>query len=1249
MTAPASALALALDCHRAGNPSKAEAICRQILERDAQDPNALHVLGVLAHQAGRHEAAVDFIRRAIAGNGSSAEFHYNLGVALQVLGRLDEAAASYRETLRLQPDHAGAHNNLGHALLVQKRHDEALHYLKQAIQFRPDYPEALENLGKALEETGKLDEAAGHLGEAVRLQPENPLYLNCFGNVLTLQGRLQEALPVYEKAVGLQPGEAVYHSNLANVLIQTGRPAEGEAHCREALRLQPNFANAYHNLAIALSTLGNFDGAWLANKEALRLEPEHAGARNCQGLWRLQRGDFLQGWPEYEWRWKTRQAGPRVFHEPFWDGSSLAGRTILIYAEQGLGDTLHFVRYLPLVKRRGGTVVLECQACLTALLSRCAGIDRLVPRDAPLPSFDVQAPLLSLPRIFGTTAATIPNDVPYVFADADLAERWRRDLGGTGSFIIGMAWQGNAKFPGDCMRSVPLAQFAPLARVAGVRLVSLQKGEGIEQIAALAGAFRVLDLSDRLDSGSGAFLDTAAVMKGVDLVVTSDTAIAHLAGALGVPVWVALAVGGDWRWGRDREDSPWYPTMRLFRQPEFNDWSAVFERMAAELPGQMAHRRPRPKLSELIAKAVADHQAGDLASARQVCEELLRAEPGHAEALNLLGVLSHQAGANGEAAEWLERAIASDPANAGYHYNLGVARQVLDRLDEAVASYRQALRLQPNHADAHNNLGFALAKQDRHEEAVTHYRRAVRLRPDFAEAWHNLGIVTRQLGDLDEAIDHYRQTVRLNPDHVVAWHNLGLALAGAGQPDEALESYERAMALRPDYPEARFGCSLIWLLRGEFERGWPEYEWRWKCKQGQTNPHAGPLWDGSPLAGKTILLHAEQGLGDTIQFVRYAPLVKQRGGTVIVECPTALATLLGGCPGIDRIVPRGSPAPPYDVQAPLLSLPGILGTTLATIPASIPYLSADAGLVPKWRRELEAVSGFKVGIAWQGDPNYLWDRYRSIPLLQFGALAGVPAVKLVSLQKGPGRDQLLSLVSQFDLLDLGDCLDDATGAFVDTAAVIKSLDLVITSDTAIAHLAGALGVTVWVALSAAPEWRWLLQREDSPWYPTMRLFRQSKLGEWADVFARMAAELRSRVGVSVNTVPIQVEIGPGELIDKITILQIKIERIADAAKLRNVQAELDTLVAARDRFLPPSERLSGLTSELKTVNEQLWSVEDDLRRCEREQDFGPRFVESARSVYRHNDRRAALKREINDLLGARLIEEKSYVEYRRTP
>jgi hypothetical protein len=270
------------------------------------------------------------------------------------------------------------------------------------------------------------------------------------------------------------------------------------------------------------------------------------------------------------------------------------------------------------------------------------------------------------------------------------------------------------------------------------------------------------------------------------------------------------------------------------------------------------------------------------------------------------------------------------------------------------------------------------------------------------------------------------------------------------------------------------------------------------------------------------LLHAEQGLGDIIQFIRYAPLVKQSGGTTLLECPPSLVPLLTTCSGIDCLIPRGSQLPAFDVQAPLMSLPGILGTSLATVPAAVPYLAASPELIERWRGTIEPIADYRIGIAWQGDPNFLWDRYRSIPLRQFAALANVPGVRLVSLQKGPGREQLASVAGELAVIEPAvmagspgrattTMLDEANGAFMDTVAVMKNLDLVVTSDTAIAHLAGALGVRVWVALSAAPDWRWLRDRDDNPWYPTMRLFRQRKLGDWDEVFAQMAGELRQQV------------------------------------------------------------------------------------------------------------------------------------------
>ena len=281
---------------------------------------------------------------------------------------------------------------------------------------------------------------------------------------------------------------------------------------------------------------------------------------------------------------------------------------------------------------------------------------------------------------------------------------------------------------------------------------------------------------------------------------------------------------------------------------------------------------------------------------------------------------------------------------------------------------------------------------------------------------------------------------------------------------------------------------------------------RWKCKHQVVKPSQRPYWDGFPLAGKTILLCAEQGLGDTLQFIRYAPMVKSKGATVIMACAGPMINLLSRCEGIDRFLPREGELPDVDTHIPLLNLPTLFGTTLENLPNKVPYLFADDDLIAQWRRELTVFPGFKVGIAWKGNSKHPFDRYRSIPLTQFAPLAQ-PDVHLLSLQKGVGTEQLQDIVGRFEVTDLGCRLDETAGAFMDTAAVMKNLDLVITTDTATAHLAGGLGVPVWVALPYVPDWRWLLDRDDSPWYPTMRLFRQSKPGKWEDVFTNIAAEL----------------------------------------------------------------------------------------------------------------------------------------------
>jgi tetratricopeptide (TPR) repeat protein/post-segregation antitoxin (ccd killing protein) len=618
--------------------------------------------------------------------------------------------------------------------------------------------------------------------------------------------------------------------------------------------------------------------------------------------------------------------------------------------------------------------------------------------------------------------------------------------------------------------------------------------------------------------------------------------------------------------------------------------------------------------------------------------------PDFADAHTNLGETLLAMGKFNDAVPHLQHALKFKPDNAATLTNLGVALNRLGRIDEAVAQLRLALTLNPNSAEAHYNLASVLVEQRNLNEAVAGYEQALRLNPGFAAAYRGLGFAYSEQDKLDEAVASYRQLVRLKPD---ADSNLclGHALVGRGQLEEGLASFENAVQLEPDSAEAHMCRATTWLSMGNYEQGWREYEWRWKTKEFSAQQFAQPIWDGSALDGRTILVHCEQGIGDVLQFIRYAALVKERGGRVIVECPKSLLQLMGGCRGIDQLIEQGSALPDFDVRAPLLSLPSIVGTTLATVRANVPYIFADAQLVACWQRELRRFRGLKVGIAWQGNPKYPADRRRSIPLTHFEPLVKLPAVHLFSLQKDPGTEQLAEFASQYPVSDLGARLDTNTGPFMDTAAVMKCLDLVITADTAIGHLAGALGVPVWIALPYAPHWTWLMDRATSPWYPTAQLFRQTAPGNWVDVFERITAELQELAAAPRRTTSVTVEVPLGELIDKITILQIKSQRLSDAAKLRNVQTELALLTTARDNTIEPSEALAGLTAELKQVNETLWQVEDDIRECERNNDFGGRFIQLARSVYLQNDRRSTLKRQINEMLGSSLIEEKSYTSY----
>jgi tetratricopeptide (TPR) repeat protein len=523
---------------------------RQAVRIDPGSPEAHYYLAILLTESNQLDLAITNFVAAVTLRPQFAEAHLRLGAVYQAQNKLAEAQACYQRLVTLEPMLAAGHYQLGNVFRLRENFAEAAVSFRRAIACQTDFPEALCDLAGALKELGQLSEARAHLEEAIRLRPE-----------------FVEA-----------------HSNLGAVLRDLLLFDEALAAVGRAIELAPERPELHHNRATALKDQGHMAPALASYEQALALDPGYAQALVGRGMALVSMGRFAEGWAGYEHRVRCPQFGTLQFQKPVWDGSPLAGRTLLIHCEQGLGDTLLFVRYVKLARERAASdqIIVAAQPPLIPLLAQ-SGIAGLVSVDGPLPSFDVHVPLLSLPHVFRIELDAVPHDVPYLKADPGRIEKWRHELARHWGLKVGISWQGRVAYNNDRLRSFPLSHLAPLAAVPGVCLVSLQKGAGSEQLAALGERFPVVDLAPSLDLEGGAFLDTAAAMHSLDLVISCDTAIAHLAGALGTPVWLPLATACYWTWLREREDSVWYPTARLFRQRCFNEWPEVFERMAAEL------------------------------------------------------------------------------------------------------------------------------------------------------------------------------------------------------------------------------------------------------------------------------------------------------------------------------------------------------------------------------------------------------------------------------------------------------------------------------------------------------------------------------------------------------------------------------------------------------------------------------------------------------------------------------------------
>ena len=617
---PAILEAVAL--HQQGKHAEAESRYDAFLQKTPEHPEALHYRGLLHHHTGNHREAINYITKALLYRPSSPSFYNNLAISYHALGKVNEASRQYQKSLLISPSNGVARRNLakirieqglpeeaekhirefsaqdmnsaetrhqlGKALEKQGKIANAISEFRETIKLRPDYADAHVSLGNALRKQNDDEGALRCYQEATKIQPDCVEAWDRYGSVLIRLERTDEALEALETSRRLNPLYPPTHNNLGIVYLRQDRIDDAVACFKEALEIKPDFAPAAANFGVALLRQGQTEEALEHIENTLRIQPDHVDAHWNRALAWLSQGDFKRGWLEYEWRWLRKEVKQRHLPRPLWDGKEHLDRTILLHAEQGLGDTIQFVRFAKEVSQRVGHVILGCQKPLITLLQGCEGIDEIVPQTPDMPPFDIHAPLLSLPGILRGPESSFASTVPYIHPDDQLVEDWQPIIQSLDGFNVGIGWQGNPKYPGDKERSIPLGAFAPLASVPSVNLVSLQKGFGTEQIDNVSFSVQVLD--DEIDEQHGAFMDTAAIMKNLDLLIMSDSSVVHLAGAMGVPIWMPVPFSADWRWMVERTDSPWYPSMKIYRQPNPNDWN-LYSNVSPRISANRFHHK----------------------------------------------------------------------------------------------------------------------------------------------------------------------------------------------------------------------------------------------------------------------------------------------------------------------------------------------------------------------------------------------------------------------------------------------------------------------------------------------------------------------------------------------------------------------------------------------------------------------------------------------------------------------------------
>ncbi|MBE9608005.1 tetratricopeptide repeat protein [Chitinilyticum piscinae] len=890
------------------------------------------------------------------------------------------------------------------------------------------------------------------------------------GRLLLEANQIDLARRFFWRALVQSPWDGRSANALAVSFYRQNRPEQAAHFGMRACRLTPTNPETWSNYGAYLKTADDLEAALQAFDEGLAIHPAYPGLLYNRGLAKLLSGKLAEGFADYEYRFDVPDFPSQRLQtdKPVWRGELISEQVLLLHAEQGLGDTMQFVRYLPLVASLAKRVILIIQKPLVDVVNLPAAVE-LHDTTKPLPDFDICCPLLSLPHLCGTTAESISDDTPYLRTDVKRASTWLSQPDAT-RLQVGIVWAGSATHKNDINRSIAFDELSPLWNVPGIKWHSLQVGPANKALTSTPG-LNIIDLGKNLHD----FSDTAAALEQLDLLICVDTSIAHLAGGLGLPVWLLLPHIPDWRWQMKRADSPWYPTMRIFRQHKAGDWTSVLLDVVQELSAVS-----QPDTSEgqrlLSHASKLQEQGGQLlatsrfAEAKRHYQHALSMQPGMAAFANALAVCTYRLGQDDAAALYGLRACRQTPGDAEIWSNCGAYLKNCKALELALVCQLRAQELAPSSPAVRSNMANLLGVLGRWPEA--------------------LALTTQLVSDYPN-----------NPDYRFSH---GISLKENARFTEAMDEFRHAQRLAGYHVKAQLHQALLELLTGNLQEGWEHYESRWQqpdCKQQRS--FVQPLWQGEDLSTRCILVHAEQGFGDSFQFLRYVPLLCQQARQVILVIQPELESFARRLHPALVLIPSGAPLPEFDCHCPLLSLPRAFKTRLDNIPADLPYLSVAIAYREKWQALLPRQHKYRIGLVWAGRPTHANDVNRSMSLQQLESLiCDIPA-DWVILQKGSPLAQLGDWAYAGKVFAPGDNLVD----FDDTAAIISELDELVSVDTSVAHLAGALGKPVRLLLPWIPDWRWLWQRTDSPWYPQFKLYRQAVRGDWEEPLARLHHDL----------------------------------------------------------------------------------------------------------------------------------------------